>query len=517
MGKTFAVLDGFTTNSADRNKTRIFCSLVALGFVLTAPAQAGAALEDVNGVVMAQASKETGEVLEMGIGRSRVIRTPYRVERVSVANPEIADVQILGPNEILVVAMSAGTTDLIIWSEDGKVWQSPVRVAVDVAQVNKDLAKLFPGTTLGVSSSLDVYFVHGELENAQQVEQLRRFLEVSGIKHVDMTHLAGVQQVLIRVRVAEANRTAIRKLAVNALATGSDAFGGLTLGSDSGGAINPFSIGVAKGTLAAPNIPFVFTEDAVVNPTLTLFAGFPDEDLELFIQALVENQYVRILAEPNLVALSGEEANFLSGGEFPIPVVQGTIGGGGTSITIQYKEFGIRLKFRPTVMGEGKIRLHVAPEVSDLSSLGAIEIQGFSIPSILTRRTDTTLELNSGQTFVMAGLIDSATFARNSHVPGLGALPGIGAPLRNVRYQTQETELVILVQATLVEPLSHKVRRPLPGDLHLRPNSWELFFEGRLDGRPTEGSATVEGQHAMPEQMKNLKGPGPWADYRGNP
>ena len=202
------------------------------------------------------------------------------------------------------------------------------------------------------------------------------------------------------------------------------------------------------------------------------------------MQALAENQYLRVLAEPSLVALSGEEANFLAGGEFPIPVVQGAgVSTSGTSLSIEYKKFGVQLKFRPTVAGDGTIRLHVAPEVSELSNIGAIVLQGFSIPGLLTRRAETTVELKSGQTFGMAGLISQSTQARSSRVPGLGDLPVLGALFRSVRYQQGDTELVVLVTASLVEPLSLAERPPVPAEFHVVPNDWEVYSLGRVEGR----------------------------------
>jgi pilus assembly protein CpaC len=259
------------------------------------------------------------------------------------------------------------------------------------------------------------------------------------------------------------------------------------------------------------NQPFPFT-DGSLSPFNTLVLGFPNQDLEFFVEALAENQYMKVLAEPTLVSLSGQKANFLAGGEFPIPIVQGTSSGGGTSISIEYKEFGIRLAFTPTVLGNGKIRLAVAPEVSDISDIGAVEIQGFRVPSILTRRAEAVLEMNSGQTFSMAGLLNQSVAARNSRTPFLGDLPILGSLFRSVSYQKGESELVVLVTPTLVEPLDHVANRPVPGDLHQSPNDWELFGRGRLEGgerHPDE----VSNESVDLGKLEDLQGPGAWATY----
>ena len=206
------------------------------------------------------------------------------------------------------------------------------------------------------------------------------------------------------------------------------------------------------------------------------------------------------IACDTLVALSGEKASFLAGGEFPIPVVQGSIGGGSTSISIEYKEFGVRLDFLPTVLGDNTIRLFVSPEVSQLSARGAVVIQGFQIPAVTTRRAETTLELKSGQTFAMAGLLQEANESVNSRVPGLGDLPVLGALFRSVRYEKRETELLVLVSASLVEPVSTVSDPKLPGDDHVPPNDWELYGMGMIEGEPA---------------LKELKGPGSWAGFDG--
>ncbi|HAU38151.1 MAG TPA: hypothetical protein DCX07_10615 [Phycisphaerales bacterium] len=247
---------------------------------------------------------------------------------------------------------------------------------------------------------------------------------------------------------------------------------------------------------------------------MTLFAGFPKIDLEVFLQALSENQYLRVLAEPNLVALSGQEASFLAGGEYPIPVVQGSTTGGGTSISVEYREFGVRLQFRPTVLGENGIRLYVAPEVSELSDVGAVQIQGFRIPSVVTRKAATTLELKSGQSFAMAGLIRRSTSARTSRVPGLGDLPILGSLFRSVRYELGETELVVLVTAELVEPLDVDIQKqPVPGDFHIEPNDWELYAFGKIEGDLESRIKSDPPAWVAQHRLQRLKGPGAWVRY----
>ena len=451
--------------------------------------------------------------LAVPLHQSITLEAPWPVKRVSVADPQIADVQAITPRQVLIQGKAVGSTTLTLWSDTEQSAQHRVDVEVDLGRLASDLKKAFPQSNLQVAASGGLVVVAGTLTKAEDVVELGRYLDGRGIKYVNMTMLAGVQQVLLQVRVAEVSRQAIRELGINAVYAGSSFFGGSVVGSSGGGPLNPVSIGVPGQTLVGSHLPFQFTSDTVVSPSVTLFGGFPKANLEIFLQALAENQYLRILAEPNLVALSGEEANFLAGGEYPIPVVQGSSVGGGSSISVEYKEFGVRLRFRPTVMGDNAIRLHVAPEVSQLSEVGAVNIQGFQIPSLVTRKAETTLELKSGQTFAMAGLISHNVDARNSRVPGLGDMPVLGPLFRSVRYTEGETELVVLVTASLVEPQDLASRPPVPGSLHVRPSDWELYCRGQLAGKAPPVLSEADAAWLKKLGLDTLKGPGPWETY----
>jgi pilus assembly protein CpaC len=450
--------------------------------------------------------------LEVYVGRSKTLHSAWPTKQVAVSDPSIADVQVVSPNDVLVVGKAIGSTELTLWGENDQRWHAQVLVTADLQGLTSELSSIFPGSQLKLTQVGEVTAISGVLRRAEHAVQLHDLLDTAALKYVDMTSLAGVQQVMIQVRVAEASRTAIRALGVNFFHTDSGFFGASQIGPSGSGAINPVNIGVPKGTAAGPNLPFTFIDNLRVSPGVTLFAGIPDADFQIFLQALAENQYLRILAEPNLVALSGEEASFLAGGEFPIPIVQGGTADS-TAITIEYREFGVRLNFRPTVLGDGSIHLLVAPEVSELSDVGAVQIQGFRIPSIVTRRAETTVQLNSGQTFAMAGLLDQSTTARSSQIPGLGALPVLGPLFRSVRYERNETELVVLVTATLVEPLSLVGAQPVPGDLHVPPTDWELFYKGKLEGEARTVDPHFYASSIDHAGLTRLKGPGAWVSY----
>ena len=459
----------------------------------------------------AYTAESGGELIRVHMGQSKRISGPWPVKRVSVSDPKIADVQVLGPQEVLVQGKSVGTTDLFLWSTDEQVVERRVEVHLDLERLRQELKDLFPTSDLSVVQAGDVVAVRGDMARAESADEMQRFFEARDIKHVDMTSVAGVQQVLLKVRVAEVSRTALQAMTLNAFHTSEDFFGGSVIGS-SGGAFNPISIGPEAGTIAGERVPFTFTEDVSVSPAATLFTGFPKAELEFFIQALAENQYLRTLAEPNLVTLSGEQASFLAGGQFPIPVVQGG-STDGTAVTIEYKEFGVRLNFLPQVLGEGTIRLQVTPEVSELTETGAVTIEGFTVPALVTRRAEATLQMKDGETFAMAGLISQSTQARNSRVPGLGNIPMLGALFRSVRYQTNETELVVLVTVNLVEPLKTQGPHEVPGAMHEAPDDWRIYVEGRIEKKEPPKISTAHADYLEKLGFSRLRGPGAWESY----
>jgi pilus assembly protein CpaC len=469
------------------------------------------------GVARAQTESASDEIILVA-GRSAVIKAPWPTVRVAVTDPKIADVQVLTPEQVLVQGLKVGSTDLILWSEDEqKTWQRRVAVRMDANTIRTGVQGLFPGAALDVSESGEILLVRGSLRSADQAQQLAEYLDKTKTPYVNMTTLSGVQQVQLQVRVAEVSRQAIRALGVNAFFTSDDFFFGQRVGSSGGGPLVPsINIGAAGGQTAGNTLNFVTPDEGIgASPLITIFAGFPNSNLEFFFQALAENQYMRVLANPTLITMSGEEAHFLAGGEFPIPVVQGGAGAGigTTAITIQYKEFGVLLSFRPVVLGDGGIRLRALQEVSELTDVGALIIQGFSIPALSSRRAEATMELQSGQSFAMAGLLQHSDSAINSRIPGLGDLPILGPLFRSVRYRNNETELVILVTASLVEPMSLATAPPLPGASYMPPDDWELYLGGRIEGRAPARLDPANTAWLKEMGLDHLVGPGAWDSY----
>jgi len=469
------------------------------------------------GASSATQAEPAAEEIVLVAGRSTIIRTPWATARVAVTDPKVADVQVLTPEQVLVQGVKVGSTDLILWSDDEqKTLQRRIAVRMDARTIRGSIQGLFPNAVLDVNESGEVLLVRGTVRSADQALQLTEYLEKTKTPYVNMTSLSGVQQVQLQVRVAEVSRAAIKALGINAFYAGSKSFFmGQRVGSANGGPLVPsIDIGAAGGQLVTQPLPFITADDGISSsPLVTVFAGFPRANLEFFFQALAENQYMRILANPTLIALSGEEATFLAGGEFPIPVVQGTVAGGSNAITIQYKEFGVRLIFRPVVLGDNGIPLRAMQEVSELTDVGALVIQGFSIPALSSRRAEATMELKSGQSFAMAGLLQRSDTAVTSRVPGLGDLPILGPLFRSVRYRNSETELVIFVTASLVEPMSIATTPALPGATYMPPNDWELYIEGRIESKMP--ARLDPGSAAWLKEMglNQLVGPGAWDSY----
>jgi pilus assembly protein CpaC len=464
------------------------------------------------GALSVVAIQGESKALSIVVGRSQHMSLPWPAKGVSITDPAVADVQILTPQILQVSGKSVGTTNVLVWGDSGQTLEAKVDVNSDLDRLSSELATIFPASSIKLSQSQNAMLVSGSFERAEQSEILHRYLDAQKVNYVDLTTLAGVQQVQVQVRMAEVSRTAIRALGVSGVVAGSDAFGGTNLGG-----LNPTSITPSTGPFSG-RLPFDIRDAGGLSPSVTLFGGLTSGDLAMFVRALAENDYLRILAEPNLVALSGAEANFLAGGEVPIPVVQGGAGAAG-SISIEFKPFGISLKFRPTVVGEGGIRLEVASEVSEVSENveTLTQIGPVKTPSFITRRAETTLEIKSGQTFAMAGLLSEHTTAISSRVPGLGDLPILGALFRSVEYKKGETELLILVTASLVEPVSELSLPSLPGAVHVEPSDWELYFEGRLGGRYQPSPSEQDAQSMKALGFERLRGPGAWMNYGQTP
>ena len=411
---------------------------------------------------------KVADQVQIEVGKGQVIRLPRPAATVFVADPEIADVQAQSPTIIYLFGRRAGSTSLFAVDEnDELLLRSAVQVDHNTKGLQEAITRLLPDGAVTVSSIDGSIVLDGKVDSPTQADELRelasRFLgEDENL--LNRTRVGAPTQVHLRVRVAEVSREVIKEFGFNwenlfnsngytfAFANGRD------IVSDN---FSKFFRAPANAGGDAPGLAFGAYDSSKVS-------------INAAIDALAAEGLVTVLAEPNLTALSGETASFLAGGEFPIPVAAE-----GNQVEIEFKEFGISLAFTPTVLSENRISLRVRPEVSELSENGAITVNGLTIPALATRRAETTVELGSGQSFVIGGLLSNDVQNTVSKFPGLGDLPVLGTLFRSQRFQTSETELVIMVTPYLVKPVSEPVLAS-PVDGYQAPSDIERILEGRL-------------------------------------
>ena len=399
--------------------------------------------------VVPEASPHVDRIL-LTAGRSSVMTTDFDITRLAITNPAVADATAVQPREILLDGKSAGTVSLIIWGA-GMRRQYDVVVEPGVSTLQQQLQALFPGEDIKVDSNDEALILSGRVSSTAVMLKAGEIAKASSSKTKVMNMLrlpgtTGSQQVMLQVRFAEVNRNAVQEL-------------GVSFFTGPNGSHN-FLARSTTEQFAAPD--FNTTPNAqqlTFSDFLNLFVFNTKQNLGAVIRALQSKGYFQSLAEPNLIAYDGQEASFLAGGEFPVPVVQGISG----AISIQWKEFGVRLKFTPTIAGD-TIRLKVEPEVSSLDFNNGITLQGYRIPSLITRRAATDVELRDGQSFAIAGLLNNVTQENGSAVPLLSSLPIIGNLFKSKSDQKQQTELMVLITPQLVRPLEPDEVPPLPVD-----------------------------------------------------
>jgi len=444
--------------------------------------------------------------------RSVTIETTVEVTRADIIARQVADVQVLSPTRILITGQSFGNTSVVLLGADHKQYVFDVWVELDLDAFNETLRQIDPLSTVKARSVRGNMILSGSassLDRAQRMVDLAKLFLPSGdtanpLAVQNHIEIAGEQQVLLRVCVAEVSRSASRELGINGYLVGENFKDGFAL-SQLGG-INPINIGAAGAAQVTQNVPFFTDENGIpVAQNTTFSLGFPRVQTQLFLKAVADNNLMTILAEPNLVAISGETATFLAGGEFPVPVPQGD-----ERTTIEWKEFGVRLNFTPIVKGQQRIRLRVTPEVSELDFSAAVQLSGFVVPGLISRGADSTIELGSGQTITMAGLLNEQVRGLASRIPALGDIPVLGTLFRSVEFQRAQSELVILVTPEIVAPLDAHQKVRIPGQDLEDPNDFDLYFLGLLDSRASLKRAEEQDTAAAPSETEKLSLHGPW-------
>jgi pilus assembly protein CpaC len=383
--------------------------------------------------------------VELTAGRSTVLNTDFDVTRIAVTNPAIADATVVQPREILIDGKAPGTISLIVWGGNQRM-QYDLVVDQPITPLEQQLKQLFPAETINVAINADAVVLSGRVSSTDVMLRAAEVTRAASPKSNVINMLTvpganGAQQVMLQVRFAEVNRKALTEL-------GASFFTGI-------GGYKNWTGRATTQQFAAPE----FDNDKLVfSDFLNLFLFNNKYNVGTLIKALKQKGYFQSLAEPNLIAYNGQEASFLAGGEFPIPFVTG---GTTNAVSIIFKEFGVRLKFRPTIAGD-LIRLHVAPEVSSLDFNNGILLEGFRIPAITARRAETEVELRDGQSFAIAGLINNESQNDVAALPILSQIPIIGALFKSQADRKERTELLVIVTPRLVRPLNPDEVPPMP-------------------------------------------------------
>ena len=419
------------------------------------------------GMIESNAVASEAQRFELGVGKSQVVDLTTSIKRASLANPEVADTVVLSPKQIYLTGKAIGVTTLTLWKENGELFSAfDVRVTPDLSQLREQLHKILPDEPgILVTATHDHVTLSGTISNlARQSRALEVAEPYAPKKVVNLLQVGGAQQVMLEVRVAEMDRNLIRRLGVNMTGVGQGNNFGVT-------ALNNITQLAGSDVQGDPLRSLV---SSAVNALVRFHTG--EITWTGFIDALKQEDAIKVLAKPTLVAVSGQEAQFLSGGEFPFPIPQAF-----GVITIQYKKFGVGLSFTPTVLTNNRISMAVSPEVSELDFSNALQIQGFNIPTIATRRATTVVELADGQSFAIAGLLRDNMRESIAKFPVLGDIPVLGALFRSSRYTKNQTELVIIVTPHYVKPMD-VAQLPLPTDTFVEPNDWEFYLMGWTDG-----------------------------------
>jgi pilus assembly protein CpaC len=460
------------------------------GVALAALAAGAIAIAQPAVAQVAVASGVNAGELDVPVNKSQVLRADRPYSKALIGNPDIADIVPISPTSVYVLGKKTGTTSLTLYDRSNRlIAVVDVVVGPDVTTLKRQLAELIPADRIAARMSNDSVILEGTVSNAVVADQAVQIAETYAPgKVVNLLSLGSAQQVMLEVRFAEVNRNALSQIGVS--------WGTKNFPHDTRYAIGA-GASVTPGTTASDGTigPAVYSVGSIVDSfgiIAQTFRAF-GSSFNVQLDALEKKGAVTTLAQPTLVALSGETASFLAGGEFPVPTVQNVgSGAAAAAYTVQWKPFGVSLAFTPTVLADGVINLVVAPEVSSIDPSASIVINGLSIPGIQTRRAKTVVELRDGESFALAGLIRKDFQDTIRQVPLLGSLPIIGALFRSTGFQHSQSELVMIVTPRLVRPVPAGALK-VPTDRVGPPNEANLLLNGQTDtGVPPAPRAFVQ-------------------------
>lgn len=440
----------------------------------------------VNSVAQAQSSysasfKQNKEPVAVNVlvGQSRVINFDKPVGRFSVSNPEIAEAVLVTPDQVLVNGKGFGQVNFIAWEQSGGNYLVfDVYVRANLSLIDSQIRALFPKDDIRLSQANGSVVLSGSVADLKTANQIQSVVEAAGFKAVNMlaSPVKNASQVQLQVRVAEVSRNRMREL-------------GSSFTSVNGGT-SAYASGGGPASLTNSALPGLGT--SFIGSAVNLFLFNSGIGTAAYIRALQTQGALRALAEPNLIAMDGEQASFLAGGEFPIPMVQG--GSEKSTISVVFKEYGVRLNFKPTIIDEDHIKLELEPEVSTIDFANGVKFDGFLIPALRTRRAKTSVELRDGQSFALAGLLDNNESRSLSKVPVLGDIPILGALFKSKSFQKNETELMFIVTAHLVKPVNGDDLPQMRGVDGLK-NGSPLGVEPKGEGIQGKTGFSITGQN----------------------
>jgi pilus assembly protein CpaC len=386
------------------------------------------------------------EPLHLLVGRSLVINSPAPIRRISIADPNILDVMVLSQTQILVNGKAPGGVSLVLWMGSGETKTFEFSVDLDVSSLNQRVQQAFPNNHLHLDASNGLVMLSGLVSSSAEADSIYQVVSAAIPKTVNLLKIsqAAQSQILLEVKFAEVDRGALSNFGFNLFSLPGVT---KTLGTVGTQQFGPIQLGAGATGASA------LQSNLSLSDLLNIFIYRPDINLGATIAALEQKNVLQILAEPNLLTENGKEAEFLSGGEFPVPIVQGGAVGSAPTVTIMFKQFGVSLKFTPELTEDGLIHLKVRPEVSALDFTNAVTVSGFLIPAISTRRADVQVALEDGQSFAIAGLEDDRVTNINGKVPVIGSIPLLGGLFRSDSKNKSKTELLVLVTPHIVSPI----------------------------------------------------------------
>jgi pilus assembly protein CpaC len=388
------------------------------------------------------------ESVHVLVSRSIVVNMQSRLRKVYLSNPAVVDSATTSPTQVVITAKAPGSSNIVFWDETGHSRMLELYSDIDVSGLRNAVEEEYPGQTVSVRAEEGKVILSGVLHDKEVADNVVK-MALSYSKDVINSIIVNSphsKQIMLKVRFAEVNRSKLQAFGINLFSTGATN----TIGTTSTQQFAPLTLGgTAVGATGGGTSSSTFS----VSDLMNVFLFRPDLNLGLTLKDLQQRNILQILAEPNLLSMSGQPAHFLAGGEFPYPVVQGSGAGTATAVTIQFRPYGVRLDFTGTIQPDGSIRIKVEPEVSSLDYSNAVTISGFTIPALSTRRAETEIQLKDGQSFGIAGLLNSNTTIQLSKVPGIGDIPILGQLFRSQSKNLTNSELLLLVTPTIVDPL----------------------------------------------------------------